>query len=97
MATITQQELEDLMRQRGEEKLQEHLVFEYVDASVITKGTQFVYGKDFNLGDVVTIYSKKVNKMLNLQVTSVTKTVSNGVEHLDIGFGEDIIKIINIK
>lgn len=97
MAVLTNEELEDLMRIRGEEKLSEHVMFENVDGTVITNGTKFVYGEDFNLGDYVSVYSKKMNKMLTLQVTSVTKTISNGVEYTDIGFGDDIIRIANMK
>lgn len=94
--TLTQQELEDLMRQRGLKKLEEHEVFIDVDASIIAENKMYVYEEDYFLGDYVTVQSKKLNKMVNLQITRVTKSVSNGVEHFDLGFGKDRLSFVKI-
>lgn len=94
--TLTEQELLDLMEQRGLEKLEEHQRFVLFDGSIVVTDTKYVYGKDFFLGDYVTVYSTRLKKYANLQVTSVTKTYSNGVEYLDIDFGKDRLKVYNL-
>lgn len=91
--TLTEEELLELMQQRGLEKLEEHQKFVLFDGSIVVGDTKYVYGKDFFLGDYVTVYSTKLGKYANLQVTSVTKTYSDGVEHLDIEFGKDRLKV----
>ena len=93
METLTDEELEELMRQRGLESLEEHIQFETMDGTVITETMQYRYGIDFNLGDWVSVYSKKINKMVKLQVISVKKSIVNGVEIFDIGFGKDRLKV----
>ena len=89
MAAMTDEELEELMRQRGLEKLEEHIQFETVDGTINTGSMSYKYGVDFKLGDFVSIQSMKLGVSVNMQITSVTKTISNGVEILDIGFGKD--------
>lgn len=97
MAVLTDQELEQLMIQRGLEKLEEHIKFESVDGTISTGSMSYKYGVDFNKGDFVSVYSKKIGKMINMQITSITKSISNGVEIFDIGFGRDRLSIQNMK
>lgn len=94
---LTEEELLDLMRQRGLEKLEEHQSFETFDGSIVTEDTKFVYGRDFFLGDYVTVYSSKLKRYVNLQVTAVTNAISDGVEHLDITFGKDRMTILKAE
>lgn len=94
---LTEEELLELMEQRGLEALVEHQTFETFDGGIITNDTKYVYGKDFFLGDYVSVYSKTLGKYANLQVTSVSRTVSEGVEHLDITFGMDRLKFVEAK
>lgn len=96
---ITEEEFLSLMEQRGLEKLQGHKVFISFDGNVITSGdSRYTYGVDFYKGDYVSIIDDKFDKVFNLQITSVTKSISQGVEYFDIGFGFDkviIKKLIN--
>lgn len=94
---LTEEELFELMEQRGLEKLEEHKVFTTFDGSIITTDRKYVYGKDFFLGDYVSVYSETLKKYVNLQITSVTKTISDGVEHFDITFGKDRLKFVEAK
>lgn len=97
MAEITEEELEELMRQRGLEKLEEHIKFESVDSTIATQSMSYKYGVDFKLGDFVSVYSKKLDRMIPMQITSVTKSINNGTEILDIGFGKDRLSTVNKK
>lgn len=90
---LTQQELEELMTQRGMEFLEEHQRFVSFDGQILSGNMSYEYKKDFFKGDFVTVYSKQLNRYVNLQVTAVTKSISNGVEYFDITFGYDRVKI----
>lgn len=92
---LTDEELEELMFQRGLEKLEESDRFISFDASVLQ--TNYKYGVDYFLGDFVSVISKDGTKQFDLQVTRVTKSISNGVEHFDIGFGNDWLDIYTRK
>lgn len=94
---MTDQELEQLMEQRGLEKLSEHVKFESADGTISTGSMSYKYGVDFKLGDFVSVYSKTLDKILNLQITSITKSISNGVEIFDIGFGKDKLNILSMN
>lgn len=89
-------ELEEKMLTRGLEKLSEHKKFVSVEGTINTGSMQYTYGKDFNIGDYVTVMSKELNKQINLQIISVTKSISNGVEYLDIEFGYDRLTIMEL-
>ena len=98
---LTEEEFLSLMSQRGLEKLQGHKVFISFEGNVITSGdNRYTYGVDFYKGDYVSIIDDKFGKVFNLQITSVTKSISQGVEYFDIGFGFDkviIKKLINTR
>lgn len=86
-------ELEEKMKQRGEEKLLETKRFVSFDGTINVGDKKYVYGKDFFNGDYVTVYSKELGLMVDVQIVSVTKSISQGVEYLDITFGYDRLLI----
>lgn len=88
---LTDEELEELMAQRGTTALEESDRYESFDASVIQGN--YKYGVDYFLGDIVTIKTKDGSRTFNLQITKITKSISNGVEHLDVGFGVDWLEV----
>ena len=92
---MTDEELEEVMLQRGKEKLEEHQKFISFDASILEG--KYKYGVDFYKGDYVSVISKFENKIFDVQVTSIKKTYSNGVEHLDITLGTDRMKVRQLK
>lgn len=87
---IPEQELLSLMQQRGLEKLEEHKVFTSFEGNVIIDGdNRYTYGVDFYKGDYVSVIDTKFNRVFNLQISSVEKSISQGVEYFDITFGRD--------
>lgn len=90
---LSDAELEELMRQRGLEKLEEHKKFVSFDGSIVEGNIKYTYKKDFYKGDYVSIVSKELGKTFNLQIVAVSKSVSNGVEYFDMTFGYDRMKI----
>lgn len=93
---LTEEELLELMEQRGLEKLVEHQRFVSVNGTIASGSMSYEYGKDFFLGDYVTVYSTRLGKYINLQISSVTKSISSGVEYFDIEFGTDRLKIAKL-
>lgn len=92
----SQIKLEERMKQRGLEKLLEVQRFESFDGTINTNNSNYEFGVDFFLGDFVTVYSKELNKKINVQIISITKSNSNGVEYFDITFGYDSLSIKKI-
>ena len=91
--TISDEELEELMNQRGLEKLSEHRKFISMDGTINTGSMSYTYKKDFFKGDYVSVYSTELNRYFNLQISSVSKSISNGVEYMDLEFGVDKLTI----
>lgn len=94
---LTEEELEELMEERGLQKLSECVKYITFDGSINADGMNYVYGTDFYKGDYVSVIDKRMNKKFNIQITQITKTISEGVEHFDIHFGVDRIDILNKK
>ena len=87
---LAEEEVLALMNQRGLEKLEEHKIFTSFDSNVLVDGdNRYVYGKDFYKGDYVSIIDDNYGRIFNLQIISVTKSISQGIEYFDLGFGLD--------
>ncbi len=74
------------LRTRGEEYLSEHGVFENFEAEV-EADVNFVYRKDYDLGDIVTIKKKKWGKQQNLRITEICEVYENGGMYVVPTFG----------
>lgn len=87
---ITEEELEEMMEQRGLQKLQMYQRFVSVDGNIlVNEDSMFHYGTDFYKGDFVSVIDELHNRIFDLQVISMTKSVSDGVEYTDVSFGLD--------
>lgn len=87
--TIPVAEYRQSLRDRGLEKLAEMNVIETFEGEVID--TQFKYGIDYSLGDVVSFRSERLNRILHTRVTSALITVDgNGKIDLKVSFGNKI-------
>ena len=94
------------LEQRGKEKLKEKERVIVFDCSVNTASKFYKFGydrfdssidEDYYLGDFVTIVDEETNRMFDLQVTEIEKTISEkGEEHFDIKFGKDKMTIREI-
>ena len=94
---VTEAQLYSLMEQRGLEKLEEHLIFASADGTIITGSMQYTYGVDFKLGDYVSVFSKRLNRVFTFQVTAVKKSLSSGKEMFDITFGKDRLDVRRMR
>lgn len=87
--TLPASEYRQMLNERGLEKLAEMNIIETFEGEVID--TQFKYGVDYSLGDVVSFKSERLNRILHTRATSATTTVDGkGKVELKVSFGNKI-------
>lgn len=85
--THTDTEYKEILTQRGNEYLKEHVVFVSYDSTVTNENEKYKYQRDFYNGDFVTIVDNELGITVDAQITEVTKSVEGSREILDITFG----------
>lgn len=81
----------------GKQRLQEYKIVETFEAQVIPYGA-FIYGQDWDLGDIVTVQDKKWGITLNSKVAEIKEIYETNGFNLECIFGDSIPTIIdNIK
>lgn len=85
--TYTDTEYNEILTQRGNEYLKEHIVFVSYDSTVINENEKYKYGVDFKNGDFVTVVDNELGLTADVQITEVTKSREGSREILDITFG----------
>ena len=86
--TIPDDEFTKVLQNEGFNILGSNRIYEDYDASINVANRIFTYGKDYKLGDYVYNFDSNTERLLELQVTSVTKTFDGKGYRLDIGFGQ---------
>ena len=71
----------------GKHKLSEKKRTESLNGAVLDTGP-FVYGRDWDIGDTVTVQSKRLSVAVNLPVTGVRETYEKGNRGLSVTFGD---------
>lgn len=82
------------LRTRGEEFLAEHGIFENFEAEA-EADVNFTYGKDYDLGDIVTVKKKKWGKTQNLRITEICEVYEYGGMYVVPTFGDALPTAIN--
>jgi|GEM_PF-6658941 hypothetical protein len=59
------------------------------DGNINTRATP-TYGRDFDVGDVITVRDDKLNASIDLRITAAEEIYENGAEELRLVFGETI-------
>lgn len=85
---IPETQYNSMLIERGKTKLEDYKDIETFSATLRTFGiTGYTYGKDFFLGDKVTVYDSSLKVKSNAVVTAIMKTYDENGERLDITFG----------
>ena len=84
----------EALRVRGKEAMAQNAIFENFEAEV-EADVNFIYGEDWDLGDIVTVDKKKWDKMLNLRITEACEVYEYGGMYVVPTFGEALPTTIN--
>lgn len=86
---MAKSEYMEVLYNRGLEKLSENKIVESLEAEVINNSdTLFVFGKDYFLGDYVTVIKESYNYLADVQVTEVVVTQDKNDYTVSPVFGE---------
>lgn len=81
---LTDEQYNALIKQRAEEKAVENNIQESYEATVITKNKRYVYGKDYFLGDFVTVVDTQLGLEFDVQIIGITFSKQDTEEITDI-------------
>ncbi len=84
---LSQSEYLEALRTRGREYLTENASVENFEAEV-EADVNFIYGQDYDLGDIVTIKKKKWNTTQNLRITELCEVYEYGGMYVVPTFGD---------
>lgn len=93
--TLSDEEYNNLLITRGNEKLSEHYKIKYFD-SVINTNSNMEYRKDYDLGDIITFFDKKWDITINTRITEICEVYNNEGLNLNITFGNNVPALIDI-
>lgn len=95
--TLTDEEYNKLIEQRVYEKFQENAVMDEYSATVNEHNQRYVYMRDYDLGDWVTIQDRDLGIEIDAQIVEVTTTLQNNETINDITFEYGKANKIEIK
>lgn len=81
---LTDEQYNALIKQRAKEKAIENNMQESYEATVITKNKRYVYGKDYFLGDFVTVVDTQLGFEFDVQIIGITFSKQDTEEITDI-------------
>ncbi|MET3504929.1 siphovirus ReqiPepy6 Gp37-like family protein [Halalkalibacter oceani] len=85
---LTEEEILNLLRQRGEEKLAERQRIRTFEGTILDS-CPFVYERDWDLGDIVTVQNRDWGVTMDERITEVVETYERSGFRLDAVFGKD--------
>lgn len=95
--TLTDEEYDKLIEQRAYEKFQENAIMDEYSATVNEHNQRYVYMRDYDLGDCVTIQDRDLGIEIDAQIVEVTTTLQNNETINDITFEYGKANKIEIK
>lgn len=95
--TLTNEEYDKLIEQRAYEKFQENAIMDEYSATVNEHNQRYVYMRDYDLGDWVTIQDRDLGIEIDAQIVEVTTTLQNNETINDITFEYGKANKIEIK
>lgn len=90
--TISDDEYETLIQQRISEKFSECEKLEEYSATITERVEQYELGKDYDLGDIVTVVDDELGIEVDAQIISITRSLQNSKEIVDVGLAYGTIR-----
>lgn len=85
---LTPEEIDQLLTQRGEEKLAERPRLRTFEGTILDS-CPFVYEQDWDLGDIVTAQNREWGVTMDERITEVIETYERAGKRLDVVFGKN--------
>lgn len=83
----------EMLKQRGREKLSEYRVEESIEG-VVDVNSNLIYGKDFDLGDIVTFVDPNHGIVAERRIVEIMEVYETGGNRIDFSFGGDTLTFI---
>lgn len=93
---LTEEEYAEVLSNRGYSYMEDHTSFSSMDGTIIDGASSYVYGKDFFNGDYVSVVDEDLGIIASVQISSVTKSLTESGEKLDVTFGNERVAIQKI-
>ena len=93
---MTEEEYTEALTNRGYSYLQDHASYSSFDGTVIDGASSYVYGESFFNGDYVSVIDEEFGLAAKVQISSVTKSLTESGEKLDITFGKERVTVQKI-
>lgn len=78
-----------MLAQEGGRKLKDMIATEEFSGRINVSSSQYVYGEDYKLGDIVTVQDNYIGKYANVRISEVTEVQDETGYHIEIIFGEE--------
>ena len=85
--TYTNEQYRKQLEAQGRQTIAEMQKVETFDGEIDLTNSHLVYGKDYNLGDVITIEDKDIGKYINARIITVTEVQDDGGYKIEIEYG----------
>ncbi|NCB34251.1 MAG: hypothetical protein EOM64_10335 [Erysipelotrichia bacterium] len=93
--TVTSTESDTaVLKSKGEQALTKYKTIEVFNGKIINSDN-LVYRTGWDLGDLVTVINKQVNKILNIRITEIKEVFEDGEMKITPKFGSDYLSISN--
>ena len=76
------------LNQKGQEELKKHLLTETFTGEINASFGMWIYGRDYFLGDIVTVQDNKIGKYVNVRIAEVTEVQDENGYTVNVVFGE---------
>lgn len=92
-ASSITQEAQDIQTYRkqleaqGQQSIAELQRVETFDGTIDLTNSNYIYGENFNIGDLVTIEDKNIGKYINARILSVTEVQDDNGYNIDVEYG----------
>lgn len=93
---ISLAEYQELLKQRGNEKLKDCYKVESYESTVNTKSNSMLYKIDYNLGDKVTVIDRELGIQLNTRIVEIEEIYEETGNKINLTFGSNTPTIIDM-
>ncbi len=94
---MTEEQYEQNLQERGLEKLKQASVTDNFEATVFADtNNSFQYGRDYTLGDYVSVIDRQLNIRIDAQIRGVTRSLTETGEITDLLLSNTDFKVRSI-